>query len=74
MDVLLHETCAEESENVIGEMRVFVCSYELFKLATSSCICFVEHLTTRFYSVTTLTISIDEICCCRMTNGILLKD
>ena len=74
MDRLLCKLCTEKSENVIDEIHVFICSHECFKLAASACICFVEHLTTRFYGFTTLTISTDEICCCRMMNEMLLKD
>ena len=53
MDVLLRELCVEKSEKVIDETRVFACSYELFKLAASSCVCFVEYLTARFYGFIT---------------------
>ena len=61
MDVLLHKLHAEKSNIAIDEIHVFTCSNEVFKLSASSCVWFVDHLTTRFYGFTTLTISTDEI-------------
>ena len=61
MDALLHDLCAEKSNIAIDEICVFTHSNEVFKLSASSCVCFVDHLTTRFYGFTTLTISTDEI-------------
>ena len=61
MEMLLHKLCAEIINVAIDEMCVFVCSHEVFKLSASSCVYFVENLTTRFYGFRTLIISIDEI-------------
>ena len=63
MNVLSHELHAEKSNIAIDETCVFMCSNEVFKLSASSCVWFVDHLTTRFYGFTTLTISTDEIWC-----------
>ena len=63
MDVLLYKLYAEKSDIAIDEIYVFIYSNEVFKLSASSCVWFVDHLTTRFYGFTTLTISTDEIWC-----------
>ena len=63
MDVSLHKLYTEKNNIAIDETYVFIYSNEVFKLSASSCVCFVEHLTTRFYGFTTLTISTDEIWC-----------
>ena len=53
MDVLLYKLYTEKSDIAIDEIYVFIYSNEVFKLSASSCVCFVEHLTTRFYGFTT---------------------
>ena len=63
MDVLLYKLYTEKSDIAIDEIYVFIYSNEVFKLSASSCVWFVDHLTTRFYGFTTLTISTDEIWC-----------
>ena len=52
MDVLLYKLYTEKINIAIDETHVFACSNEVFKLSASSCVCFVEHLTTRFYGFT----------------------
>ena len=63
MDVSLHKLYTEKNNIAIDEIYVFIYSNEVFKLSASSCVWFVDHLTTRFYGFTTLTISTDEIWC-----------
>ena len=53
MDVSLHKLYTEKNNIAIDEIYVFTYSNEVFKLSVSSCVCFVEHLTTRFYGFTT---------------------
>ena len=63
MDVSLHKLYTEKNNIAIDETYVFIYSNEVFKLSASSWVWFVDHLTTRFYGFTTLTISTDEIWC-----------
>ena len=53
MDVFLYKLYTEKSDIAIDEIYVFTYSNEVFKLSASSCVCFVEHLTTRFYGFST---------------------
>ena len=63
MDVLLYKIYTEKSNIAIDEIYIFIYSNEVFESSASSCVWFVDHLTTRFYGFTTLTISTDEIWC-----------
>jgi hypothetical protein len=53
IDRLLCKLHTERIKNEIDETFVFMCSHECFTLAASSHVCFVQHLTTRFYGFTT---------------------